>query len=70
MGLSIRCPTRQGHSPFLAARSKTVQLGTGIIILPQRNPLRLAKDLEWPSSDAYLAADLPTPRNCKSAYIA
>jgi hypothetical protein len=59
-------PDPAGALAFLAARSKTVQLGTGIIILPQRNPLRLAKDLEWPSSDAYLAADLPTPRNCKA----
>jgi probable F420-dependent oxidoreductase len=30
---------------FLAARTRTVRLGTGIIILPQRNPLVLAKEL-------------------------
>ncbi len=30
---------------FLAAHTKTVRLGTGIIILPQRNPLVLAKEL-------------------------
>jgi probable F420-dependent oxidoreductase len=30
---------------FIAARTKTVKLGTGIIILPQRNPLVLAKEL-------------------------
>ena len=30
---------------FLAAHTKTVKLGTGIIILPQRNPLVLAKEL-------------------------
>lgn len=30
---------------FIAARTKTIRLGTGIIILPQRNPLVLAKEL-------------------------
>jgi probable F420-dependent oxidoreductase len=30
---------------FLAARTRTIRLGTGIIILPQRNPLVLAKEL-------------------------
>jgi probable F420-dependent oxidoreductase len=30
---------------FLAAETKLVRLGTGIIILPQRNPLVLAKEL-------------------------
>jgi probable F420-dependent oxidoreductase len=30
---------------FLAARTRTLRLGTGIIILPQRNPLVLAKEL-------------------------
>src|SRR5215510_10290763 len=30
---------------FLAAHTETVRLGTGIIILPQRNPLVLAKEL-------------------------
>ncbi|MGH7899454.1 MAG: LLM class F420-dependent oxidoreductase [Candidatus Binatia bacterium] len=30
---------------FLAGHTKTVRLGTGIIILPQRNPLVLAKEL-------------------------
>jgi len=30
---------------FLAAHTQTVRLGTGIIILPQRNPLVLAKEL-------------------------
>src|SRR5947199_5613775 len=30
---------------FLAAHTRTVRLGTGIIILPQRNPLVLAKEL-------------------------
>ncbi len=30
---------------FLAAQTKTIRLGTGIIILPQRNPLVLAKEL-------------------------
>ena len=30
---------------FLAAHTKQVRLGTGIIILPQRNPLVLAKEL-------------------------
>src|ERR1700730_9002883 len=31
--------------PFLAAHTRRVRLGTGIIILPQRNPLVLAKEL-------------------------
>jgi len=30
---------------FLAAHTKTIRLGTGIIILPQRNPVVLAKEL-------------------------
>jgi probable F420-dependent oxidoreductase len=30
---------------FLAAHTKTIRLGTGIIILPQRNPVVLAKQL-------------------------
>ena len=30
---------------FIAAHTKTIKLGTGIIILPQRNPLVLAKEL-------------------------
>jgi len=30
---------------FVAAHTKTIKLGTGIIILPQRNPLVLAKEL-------------------------
>ena len=30
---------------FLAAQTSTVRLGTGIIIMPQRNPLVLAKEL-------------------------
>ncbi len=30
---------------FVAAATKTIRLGTGIIILPQRNPLVLAKEL-------------------------
>ena len=30
---------------FVAAHTKTVRLGTGIIILPQRNPVVLAKEL-------------------------
>ena len=30
---------------FLAAHTRTIRLGTGIIILPQRNPLVLAKQL-------------------------
>jgi len=30
---------------FLAAHTSTIRLGTGIIILPQRNPLVLAKEL-------------------------
>lgn len=30
---------------FIAAHTKTLKLGTGIIILPQRNPLVLAKEL-------------------------
>jgi probable F420-dependent oxidoreductase len=30
---------------FLAAHTESVRLGTGIIILPQRNPLVLAKEL-------------------------
>src|ERR1700680_1287035 len=30
---------------FVAAVTKTVRLGTGIIILPQRNPVVLAKEL-------------------------
>ena len=29
----------------IAARTKTIRLGTGIIILPQRNPVELAKEL-------------------------
>jgi len=30
---------------FIAGQTKTIRLGTGIIILPQRNPLVLAKEL-------------------------
>jgi probable F420-dependent oxidoreductase len=30
---------------FIAARTSTIKLGTGIIILPQRNPLVLAKEM-------------------------
>jgi probable F420-dependent oxidoreductase len=30
---------------YIAAHTKTIRLGTGIIILPQRNPLVLAKEL-------------------------
>lgn len=30
---------------FLAAQTETVMLGTGVVILPQRNPLILAKEL-------------------------
>src|SRR6185437_16949151 len=30
---------------FVAAQTKTIRLGTGIIILPQRNPVVLAKEL-------------------------
>ena len=30
---------------FLAAHTRTIRLGTGIIILPQRNPLVLANEL-------------------------
>jgi len=30
---------------FIAARTSTIRLGTGIIILPQRNPMVLAKEL-------------------------
>jgi probable F420-dependent oxidoreductase len=30
---------------FVAARTRTLRIGTGIIILPQRNPLVLAKEL-------------------------
>src|SRR5437899_12262158 len=30
---------------FVAAHTKTIRLGTGIIILPQRNPVVLAKEL-------------------------
>ena len=30
---------------FIAAETKTIRLGTGIIILPQRNPVVLAKEL-------------------------
>jgi probable F420-dependent oxidoreductase len=30
---------------FIAAHTKTIRLGTGIIILPQRNPVVLAKEL-------------------------
>jgi probable F420-dependent oxidoreductase len=30
---------------FIAARTKTIKLATGIIILPQRNPLVLAKEM-------------------------
>src|SRR6202166_3714527 len=30
---------------FIAAQTKTIRLGTGIIILPQRNPVVLAKEL-------------------------
>lgn len=30
---------------YLAAETKTVRLGTGIVLLPQRNPLVLAKEL-------------------------
>jgi probable F420-dependent oxidoreductase len=30
---------------FLAAQTSTIRLGTGIIVLPQRNPLVLAKEL-------------------------
>lgn len=30
---------------FIAAHTKTVRLGTGIVILPQRNPVVLAKEL-------------------------
>src|SRR5208337_4542683 len=30
---------------FIAAKTKSIRLGTGIIILPQRNPLVLAKEL-------------------------
>ena len=30
---------------FIAGQTKTIKLGTGIIILPQRNPLVLAKEL-------------------------
>jgi probable F420-dependent oxidoreductase len=30
---------------FIAAQTKSIRLGTGIIILPQRNPLVLAKEL-------------------------
>ena len=30
---------------FIAAHTRTIKLGTGIIILPQRNPLVLAKEL-------------------------
>jgi probable F420-dependent oxidoreductase len=30
---------------FIAAHTKTIRLGTGVIILPQRNPLILAKQL-------------------------
>ena len=30
---------------FLAGQTKTIRLGTGIIILPQRNPLVLAKEM-------------------------
>jgi alkanesulfonate monooxygenase SsuD/methylene tetrahydromethanopterin reductase-like flavin-dependent oxidoreductase (luciferase family) len=37
-------PDPVGAPAFLAAHTKIVQLGTSIIILPQRNPLRLAKE--------------------------
>lgn len=30
---------------FIAARTRTIRLGTGIVILPQRNPLVLAKEM-------------------------
>ena len=30
---------------FIAAQTRTIRLGTGIVILPQRNPLVLAKEL-------------------------
>ena len=30
---------------FIAARTSTIKLGTGIVILPQRNPLVLAKEM-------------------------
>src|SRR5579863_3213645 len=30
---------------FVAAHTRTIKLGTGIIIMPQRNPLVLAKEL-------------------------
>src|SRR5262247_511793 len=30
---------------FIAGQTKTIRLGTGIVILPQRNPLVLAKEL-------------------------
>ncbi|MDP6288300.1 MAG: LLM class flavin-dependent oxidoreductase, partial [Acidimicrobiales bacterium] len=30
---------------FLAAHTSTIRLGTGIVILPQRNPVVLAKEL-------------------------
>ncbi len=30
---------------FVAAHTKSIRLGTGIIILPQRNPVVLAKEL-------------------------
>jgi probable F420-dependent oxidoreductase len=57
-GEHIILPVRQGDWPpetwfvdtttflaFVAAHTKTVRLGTGIIILPLRNPLVLAKEL-------------------------
>jgi probable F420-dependent oxidoreductase len=41
---------------FVAAHTKTIRLGTGIIILPQRNPVVLAKELASVDvlSDGYL----------------
>ena len=30
---------------YLAGQTKTIRMGTGIIILPQRNPLELANEM-------------------------
>ena len=40
-----RSPTRCIWLSFVAAATSTIRLGTGILILPQRNPVTLAKEV-------------------------
>lgn len=44
-GEDVPIPDPLIHLAWLAARTETVKLATGILILPQRNPLVLAKEL-------------------------